>query len=92
MTATTVPTWKKLAPNEGESESKVVDGTTWYWCGQCARYNKSHKTAAHGQKDATGKLLIEGNSSGSPPARGGGSSVQANVAGLVQSSGNFGAW
>jgi hypothetical protein len=58
---------------------------------QCARFNKSHKTAAHGQKDSTGKLLIEG-VSGSPPAGGGGTSTQANVAGLTQSSGNFGAW
>jgi hypothetical protein len=89
-TAATV-TWKKLAPKDGESDTKVLDGTSWYWCGQCARFNKSHKTAAHGQKDSTGKLLIEG-VSGSPPARGGGTSTQANVADLTQSSGNFGAW
>jgi hypothetical protein len=87
-TTTATTTWKKVAPKEGESDTKVVEGTSWYWCGQCARYNKSHKTGAHGQKDSSGKLLTEG----SPPPGGGGTTTQANVAGLIQSSGNFGAW
>ena len=43
--------WKKTKPKPGESETKVVDGVTWYWCKLCNRWVRSHGTADHKKKD-----------------------------------------
>ena len=39
--------WKRHKPKPEEPETKVVDGTTHYWCGKCRRWNLSHTTANH---------------------------------------------
>jgi hypothetical protein len=30
-----IPDWKKVKPKEGETETKVVDNRTYYWCTKC---------------------------------------------------------
>jgi hypothetical protein len=35
VSGTTTVSWKKMAPKEGEQDTKVVDGVKWYWCSVC---------------------------------------------------------
>ena len=39
--------WKGTPPKKGESHEKEVDGTTYYWCGKCTRWNTTHKSSEH---------------------------------------------
>ena len=39
--------WKTIPPKQGESQSKMVDGRVWKWCGKCGRYTWSHFTEGH---------------------------------------------
>jgi hypothetical protein len=39
--------WKRIPPGAGEPTSKMVDGTTVYWCGTCKYWNTTHTTVQH---------------------------------------------
>jgi hypothetical protein len=38
---------KRTPPADGESETKLFNGTTFYWCAKCHRWTKSHGTSKH---------------------------------------------
>ena len=39
--------WKRIAPKEGEVQTKKVGKRTFYWCAKCNRWSTTHKTATH---------------------------------------------
>lgn len=39
--------WKRVAPNNCGSETKVVDKVTFYWCAKCKSWKDSHMTSEH---------------------------------------------
>ena len=53
--------WKKKGPKPGESQTKVVDSVTWYWCEKCKRWTKSHSTEKHGKKQEGAAALGQTN-------------------------------
>jgi hypothetical protein len=40
-------TWKKTAPVVGAPTTKVVNGKSFNWCGECVRWTTTHDTASH---------------------------------------------
>jgi hypothetical protein len=56
--------WRRIAPKEGERQTKKVNGRDHYWCQKCKRWNTTHSTSQHTKKKA-GK---EGSSSSFNPA------------------------
>ena len=42
--------WKRVAPKEGEAETKKVGKRTFYWCSKCNRWSTTHSTATHVRK------------------------------------------
>jgi hypothetical protein len=48
--ATTKTHWTRVAPNDGDSETKVVNDVTFYWCAKCRAYKDSHMTSEHKKK------------------------------------------
>ena len=42
--------WKRVAPKEGETETKKVGKRTFYWCAKCNRWSTTHSTATHVRK------------------------------------------
>ena len=38
---------EKVAPKEGEAQTKTVDGKLWRWCAKCGRWSTTHGTAEH---------------------------------------------
>jgi hypothetical protein len=52
--------WKEQAPKTGQSHTRKVSGTYWYWCAKCAnghgRWTRSHLTEEHkGKQDDSKK-------------------------------------
>lgn len=41
------PAWKRTPPAAGEPGTKVIEGVTWYWCGTCTYWNRTHTTVQH---------------------------------------------
>ena len=45
-------------PAPGASDERLIDGTKYFWCAKCARWNTTHKTHQHivgyGRKDKNG--------------------------------------
>ena len=39
--------WKNQPPAPGASDERMMDGTKFYWCGKCKRWNTTHKTSEH---------------------------------------------
>ena len=39
--------WRRQGPKEGESETLVRGGKTYFWCGRCRLWNTTHKTVEH---------------------------------------------
>ena len=39
--------WRRQGPREGETETMVRGGKTYFWCGRCRLWNTTHKTAEH---------------------------------------------
>jgi hypothetical protein len=39
--------WRRTPPGAGESGTKIIEGTTWLWCGTCKFWTTTHNTAQH---------------------------------------------
>jgi hypothetical protein len=39
--------WKRVAPKDCGSETKLVDSVTFYWCAKCKSWKDSHMTSEH---------------------------------------------
>jgi hypothetical protein len=39
--------WKRVAPKDCGSETKLVDNLTFYWCAKCKSWKDSHGTSEH---------------------------------------------
>jgi hypothetical protein len=39
--------WKRVAPKDCGSETKLVDNVTFYWCAKCKSWKDSHMTSEH---------------------------------------------
>jgi hypothetical protein len=39
--------WKRVAPKDCGSETKLVDNVTFYWCAKCKSWKDSHATSEH---------------------------------------------
>ena len=39
--------WKAQAPQNGESETKTVNGKQWHWCAHCGFWQLSHGAVDH---------------------------------------------
>ena len=51
---TTTKSWKRIAPKQGETESKTLEGILYKWCGKCKRWTSGdkylHSTSEHKSK------------------------------------------
>ncbi len=62
--------WKKIAPAKNESQQKIVNGKTFYWCQYCNRWTTSHSTETHRdprQNDGSNNNNHHNGNSNSPP-------------------------
>lgn len=39
--------WKMIAPSDGESQTKEVNGRKFYWCTKCGNWSTTHGTSGH---------------------------------------------
>ena len=47
--------WRFNGPKDGEAETIVKDGKTYYWCEKCGRWTNTHCTATHKSRKKDGK-------------------------------------
>ena len=47
--------WKLEAPKSYESQTKLVNGTKFYWCEICGNWTSTHNTSQHGRSSKKGK-------------------------------------
>jgi hypothetical protein len=44
--------WRRTPPGAGESGTKIIEGTTWMWCGTCKFWTTTHNTSQHVSRPA----------------------------------------
>ena len=82
--------WITIAPSAGATETQERGNRTWNWCGTCARWTTTHKTATHVSKprtDAVAAVAIAPSMTEAPAAN----SEQVSSS-LFPNAGNYGAW
>ena len=95
--STTYPEWQHIKPNDGESEAKVYDGKTFYWCDTCNHWRTTHGTSNHirgALTNSTGDTTSKSASSNNNPKIEG---TAGNLAEIVESNSDenalvIGAW